>query len=118
MMIVSLSRHLVLLPELPQKPKPYKLKEKKPELFFFIPISLFSRQSMAQNELIDSNISLRQCQLAVEALHSHQTKVQEKQAESQLLLGKEQHVWLVLAVKKIHPEKNLKPFKMYVSLTT
>jgi ribosome biogenesis protein UTP30 len=70
---------------------------------------------MAKGQLIDSHVSLDQCKLAVEALHSNQTKLLEKKAETELLPGKDQHIWLVLAVKKIHPENKLKPFKMCVS---
>ena len=70
---------------------------------------------MAKDELIDSRVSVCQCKSAVEALHNHQTKEEEKRQENELLPKKEQHIWLVLAVRKIYPEHKLKPFKMCVS---
>jgi ribosome biogenesis protein UTP30 len=62
--------------------------------------------------LIDSHVSLHQCKLAIDALHAHTLKHERKAAETELLPGKEQHVWLQVAVRKMQPEKKLKPFKM------
>ena len=67
---------------------------------------------MASSELIDDHVSTRQCKLAVDALLEHEAKRYAKQQESQLLPGKEQHVWLVVTVKQMHPEKKLKPHRM------
>lgn len=66
------------------------------------------------SELIDSHVSVKQCHRAVDALLKHARAAEKKREESELLPGKEQHVWLVLAVKQMHPEKKLKPFKMCV----
>jgi ribosome biogenesis protein UTP30 len=68
---------------------------------------------MAVDELIDSHVSTSQCKRAVDALLKHAISEQKKREESELLPGKEQHIWLVLAVKRMHAEKKLKPFKMY-----
>ncbi|KAH9950647.1 ribosomal protein L1p/L10e family-domain-containing protein [Amylocystis lapponica] len=65
-----------------------------------------------KDELIDSHVSARQCKLAVDALLIHAQKVAEKKAEKQLLPGKEQNVWLQVTVKRMHPEKKLKPAKI------
>ena len=73
---------------------------------------------MTQAELLDDHVSLKQCQLAVDALLKHEQKRQEKVQESQLLPGKEQNVWLVLTVKQMHSEKKLKPHKMCVLYET
>lgn len=67
-----------------------------------------------KDTLVDSHVSLKQCKLAIEALYSHSSKQEQKAAETELLPGKEQHVWLQLAVKKMQPEKKFKPFKMCV----
>ena len=69
----------------------------------------------SSTELVDGHVSAHQCQLAVDALLKHEKKRLEEQAESQLLPGKEQHVWLVVTVKQMHPEKKLKPHRMYVT---
>ena len=68
----------------------------------------------ANVDLLDSHVCLRQCQLAVEALHKHQLKVEKERQENELLPSKEQFVWLVLTVKKIHPKMKIMPFRMYV----
>ena len=73
---------------------------------------------MVVAELIDDHVSANQCKLAVEALLKHETRRQEKLQESQLLPGKEQHVWIQVTVKQMHPEKKLKPHRMYVCCTT
>lgn len=67
---------------------------------------------MAKDELIDEHVSVNQSKLAVDALVSHASKIQEKKAQTELLPGKEQNVWLMVTVKQMHPEKKLKPFKM------
>jgi len=69
---------------------------------------------MAKGELIDSHVSLAQCKKAVEALHSHELKKKEKFEETQLLPGKEQHIWLNVTVKTIPSGHRLKPVKMCV----
>lgn len=65
-----------------------------------------------KDTLIDEHVSLNQCKKAIDALHAFQSKKDEKAAETELLPGKEQFVWLQVAVKKMQPEKKLKPFKM------
>lgn len=65
-------------------------------------------------ELIDDRVSFTQSKKAVTALMKHARSFAEKKAETELLPGKEQHVWLVLAVKKMQPSKKLKPQKMHV----
>jgi ribosome biogenesis protein UTP30 len=67
---------------------------------------------MLEDGLIESRISLHQCARAIEALHNHQSKEEAKRQDNELLPGKEQYIWLVLAVKRTHPEKKFKPFKM------
>ncbi|KZT11794.1 ribosomal protein L1 [Laetiporus sulphureus 93-53] len=67
---------------------------------------------MTNGELIDGQVSENQCKLAVNALLTHALKVEEKKAENELLLGKEQNVWLVLTVKQMQPERKLKPYKI------
>ena len=69
---------------------------------------------MAAKELVDEHVSANQCKLAVEALLKHEKQREEKLQESELLPGKEQHVWLQITVKQMHPEKKLKPHKMCV----
>jgi len=64
--------------------------------------------------LIDSHVSLKQCKLAVEALHVYATKKEKERAESELLLGKEEHIWLQVTVKRMQPEQKLKPIRMSV----
>jgi ribosome biogenesis protein UTP30 len=67
---------------------------------------------MAVADLIDGHVSVAQCTKAANALLNHARAHQEKVAEHELLPGAEPHVWLVLAVKRMQPEKKLKPFKM------
>ncbi|KAG8947393.1 hypothetical protein FRC03_001048 [Tulasnella sp. 419] len=61
-------------------------------------------------ELIDSRVSSTQAKLAIEALLKHARKQRKVAEETELLGAKEEHVWLVVTSKKMHPEKNLKPF--------
>jgi len=65
-----------------------------------------------KDTLIGSHVSLHQCKLAIDALHAFSLKKEQKVAETELLPGKEQYVWLQVAVKKMQPIKKLKPFKM------
>ncbi|KAJ7799784.1 ribosomal protein L1p/L10e family-domain-containing protein, partial [Mycena olivaceomarginata] len=51
--------------------------------------------------LIDGKVDKNQAKKAIDALHAHTTKAQQKQQDTQLLPGKEQHVWLNVTVKKI-----------------
>ncbi|KZV70387.1 ribosomal protein L1 [Peniophora sp. CONT] len=69
---------------------------------------------MAGSDLIDERVSIKQCKKAVDALLAHASKKQAEAEESSLLGGKEQHIWLQVAVKKMHPEHKLKPFKIPV----
>lgn len=71
----------------------------------------------SKTELVDEHVSAHQCKLAVEALLKHESKRQAQQQESQLLPGREQNVWLNVTVKQMHPEKKLKPHRMYVVRT-
>lgn len=73
---------------------------------------------MVKTELLDDHVSLRQCQVAVDALLKHTIKFQEEKQQNELLPDREQHVWLVLTVKQMQPEKKLKPFKMCASPTS
>ena len=73
---------------------------------------------MAKDELIDSKVSLKQCRLAVEALHTHESKKLEKLQETELLPGKEQNIWLNVTVKKIPSGHKFKPAKMYAQIYT
>ncbi|KDR82422.1 hypothetical protein GALMADRAFT_87717 [Galerina marginata CBS 339.88] len=67
---------------------------------------------MAKEELIDSHVSLKQCQKAVEALHTHELKKKEKFEENQLLPAKEQNIWLNVTVKTVASGHKLKPVKI------
>lgn len=64
--------------------------------------------------LVDEHVSVQQCKRAVEALLTHAAKFEEDKAESQLLSGKEQNVWLVVNTKLMQAEKKIKPARMYV----
>ncbi|KIM78455.1 hypothetical protein PILCRDRAFT_824339 [Piloderma croceum F 1598] len=65
-----------------------------------------------KDTLIDSHVSLHQSKLAINALHAYSLKKEQKAAETELLPGKEQYVWLQVAVKKMQPVKKIKPFKI------
>ncbi|KAH7885184.1 ribosomal protein L1p/L10e family-domain-containing protein [Phlebopus sp. FC_14] len=67
---------------------------------------------MGKAELIDSHVSVKQCKLAVEALHAHATKQEKERSENELLPGNEQHVWLQIAVRTMQPEHKLKPIRI------
>lgn len=64
--------------------------------------------------LVDGHVSAKQCKRAIDALHAYAIKLENKRAETELLPGKEQHIWLQITVKTMHPEHKLKPFRMYV----
>jgi hypothetical protein len=67
--------------------------------------------------LIDSKVSTAQCKLAVDALLKHALAHQAAKEQNELLPDRtEQYIWLVVAVKKMFPERKLKPFKMCVHL--
>ena len=65
-------------------------------------------------ELIDSHVSVKQCRRAITALMEYVLKEQQKREENELLPGKEENIWLQLAVKEVHTEAKLKPHKMCV----
>ena len=68
-----------------------------------------------EDVLIDSKVSATQCKLAVDALLNHALAHQAAKEQNELLPDRtEQYVWLVVSVKKMFPERKLKPFKMYV----
>ena len=69
---------------------------------------------MSATSLVDGHVSLAQCKKAVGALLAHATKFEAEKAEGELLPGKEQNVWLVVNTKVMHPEKKIKPARMYV----
>jgi len=66
----------------------------------------------SENDLIDSHVSESQCKRAIEALCNHQLKKEQEAAETELLPAKDQHVWLIVAVKKISPTLKIKPYRM------
>ena len=69
----------------------------------------------SEDILIDSKVSTTQCKLAVDALLEHALAHQAAKEQNELLPDRtEQYVWLVVSVKKMFPERKLKPFKMYV----
>ncbi|KAJ7243772.1 ribosomal protein L1p/L10e family-domain-containing protein [Mycena rebaudengoi] len=67
---------------------------------------------MANDDLIDTHVSAKQCKLAVEALHAHSAKLSEKKGETELLPGKEHNIWLNVTVKKIASVHKFKPVKI------
>ncbi|KAK0222134.1 ribosomal protein L1 [Armillaria fumosa] len=69
---------------------------------------------MAGDELIDSRVSVGQCKRAVDAIHSHQAKKTDKESANELLPGKEQIVWLNVAVKKVAAERKIMPIRIPV----
>jgi ribosome biogenesis protein UTP30 len=62
--------------------------------------------------LIDSHVSVKQAKLAINALLKYNEKYQAEREEKDLLGAREEMVWLNVAVKKVYPEKKLKPFSM------
>ncbi|KAK0487135.1 ribosomal protein L1p/L10e family-domain-containing protein [Armillaria novae-zelandiae] len=69
---------------------------------------------MAGDELIDSRVSAQQCKRAIDAIHSHQAKKTDKESANELLPGKEQFVWLNVAVKKVAAERKIMPVQIPV----
>ena len=67
-------------------------------------------------ELIDDHVSVKQCGRAVTALMEYVLKEKQKREENELLPGKEENIWLQIAVKEVHAEAKLKPHKMCVKL--
>ncbi|KAJ7631991.1 ribosomal protein L1p/L10e family-domain-containing protein [Mycena polygramma] len=67
---------------------------------------------MGKDELIDAHVSVKQCTLAVDALHAHYAKATAKQQETELLPGKEHNIWLNVTVKKIASAHKFKPVKI------
>ncbi|KAI6147230.1 ribosomal protein L1, partial [Pisolithus tinctorius] len=72
---------------------------------------------MAKTELIDDHVSLKQCKRAVTALHDYATKKEKEREETELLPGKEQHVWLQITVKKMQPTQKVKPIRIPLKYT-
>jgi len=72
----------------------------------------------SEDVLIDSRVSTAQSKRAVDALLKHALAHQAAKEQNELLPDRtEQYVWLVVSVKKMFPERKLKPFKMYVHLS-
>ncbi|KAF8436927.1 ribosomal protein L1p/L10e family-domain-containing protein [Boletus edulis BED1] len=67
---------------------------------------------MSKSELVDGHVSITQCKRAIDALHAYATQLEKKRAETELLPGKEQHIWLQITVKTMHPERKLTPFRI------
>jgi ribosome biogenesis protein UTP30 len=67
-------------------------------------------------ELVDGRVSVKQCTHAVTVLMEYALKQQEKREENELLPGKEESIWLQIAVKEIHGEAKLKPHRMCVEV--
>ncbi|KAG6812717.1 hypothetical protein H0H92_001078 [Tricholoma furcatifolium] len=67
---------------------------------------------MAPTELIDGRVSLKQCKLAIDALHTHESKKEQQSQETELLPGKEPNIWLNVTVKKMPSGHKFKPAKM------
>jgi hypothetical protein len=67
-------------------------------------------------ELIDDHVSVKQCRHAVTALMEYVLKEKQKREENELLPGKEENIWLQIAVKEVHAEAKLKPHRMCVEL--
>jgi len=63
-------------------------------------------------QLIDDHVSAKQSGRAVTALMEYALKQQEKREENELLPGKEENIWLQIAVKEVHAEAKLKPHKI------
>ncbi|KZV79225.1 ribosomal protein L1 [Exidia glandulosa HHB12029] len=67
---------------------------------------------MAADELIDEHVSSAQALKAAKALHAYATKKQTERDADELLPTKDEHVWLVVGTKVMHPEKKLKPHRI------
>lgn len=69
----------------------------------------------SEDTLIDSQVSTAQCKLAIDALLEHALAHRAAKEQSELLPDRtEQYIWLVVTVKKVFPERKVKPFKMCV----
>lgn len=73
---------------------------------------LIPKTSMAS--LIDGHVSSQAAERAASALGSYISKVRDQANEDELLGAKEDFVWLVVSVKRMSPEKNMKPHRMSV----
>ncbi|ESK82560.1 u3 snornp-associated protein cic1 utp30 family protein [Moniliophthora roreri MCA 2997] len=65
---------------------------------------------MAKDQLIDSRVSAAQCKQAVDALYQWASKQAAKEAENELLPGKEPLVWLNVGLKQM-PAGEVRSFK-------
>ncbi|KAI0265548.1 ribosomal protein L1p/L10e family-domain-containing protein [Gloeopeniophorella convolvens] len=63
-------------------------------------------------ELIDNHVSVKQCKRAVDSLMEYAAVQQQKREETELLPGREENIWLQVAVKQVHSEAKLKPHKI------
>jgi hypothetical protein len=73
-----------------------------------------SKPAILDDELLDSHVSKSQCGLAVASLLKHSLAIQKRRDETELLGASEENVWLVVATKRMQPERKLKPFRMCV----
>lgn len=64
--------------------------------------------------LIDGHVSSQAAERAASALSSYISKLRDQANEDELLGAKEDFVWLVVSVKRMSPEKNMKPHRMSV----
>ncbi|PFH54048.1 hypothetical protein AMATHDRAFT_45069 [Amanita thiersii Skay4041] len=69
---------------------------------------------MAKDEIIDNHVSLHQCKLAINALHSHESKKQERREENELLPAEAPLVWLNVTVKRMPNDSKIKPIRIPV----
>ncbi|KAL0065989.1 proteasome-interacting protein cic1 [Marasmius tenuissimus] len=65
-----------------------------------------------KDQLIDSRVSESQCKKAVDALHDWTSKKATKDAENELLPGKEPAIWLCVAVKQSPSGMSFKPVRI------
>ena len=78
-------------------------------------LAVMGKGKKTEDVLIDSKVSTAQCKLAIDALLKHALAHQAVKEQKELLPDRtDQYVWLVVAVKKMFPERKLKPFKMCV----
>lgn len=76
---------------------------------------VFADVDQATMSKLDEHVSVAAVEKAVSALLSHVEKTRNDQDESELLGAREDFVWLVVATKRMSPEKKLKPYRMCVS---
>lgn len=74
--------------------------------------SRFTPFVMGSEELIGDHVSSAQCSKALKALYAYATKKRDERDAGELLPSKDEHVWLVVGTKVMHPEKKLKPRRM------